>query len=313
MNEALRYRGRAAQTWIYLKKLVRMFVYHNDWKMLPMSALIAGLVTFSVGGSLFHTQEGTFSGCFALVCVCIWNGFFNSIQSVCRERPVIKREHRSGLHITSYIAAHMIYQMVLCILETVILLFICNMAGIAFPTEGVITPVFLVDYGISMFLITYAADMMSLMISSLVRNTTTAMTVMPFMLIFQLVFSGGLVRLSGDAEKITDLTVAKWGLQGICTLGDYNSLPMVALWNMIFRFKDIDLYGEKPIAAILNEIQSRNMLDLVLQKSGEYSQNAQYVYTVENLTNCWLHLAGVIVVFALIAVILLEFVDSDKR
>ena len=210
MNEALRYRGRAAQTWIYLKKLVRMFVYQNDWKMLPMSALIAGLVTFAVGGSLFHTQEGTFSGCFALVCVCIWNGFFNSIQSVCRERPVIKREHRSGLHITSYIAAHMIYQMVLCILETVILLFICNMAGIAFPTEGVITSVFLVDYGISMFLITYAADMMSLMISSLVRNTTTAMTVMPFMLIFQLIFSGGLIYLEGAAKKLTGFTIARW-------------------------------------------------------------------------------------------------------
>ena len=119
MSEPLRYRGRIAQTWIYLKKLIRMFVYQNDWKMLPMSALIAGLVTFAVGGSLFHTQEGTMSGCFALVCVCIWNGFFNSIQSVCRERSIIKREHRAGLHMSSYIMAQMIYQLMLCVGQTI--------------------------------------------------------------------------------------------------------------------------------------------------------------------------------------------------
>ena len=313
MNEALRYRGRAAQTWIYLKKLVRMFVYQNDWKMLPMSALIAGLVTFAVGGSLFHTQEGTFSGCFALVCVCIWNGFFNSIQSVCRERPVIKREHRSGLHITSYITAHMIYQAVLCILETVILLFICNMAGIAFPTEGVITPVFLVDYGISMFLITYAADMMSLMISSLVRNTTTAMTVMPFMLIFQLIFSGGFVKLEGPAANLKGVTAAKWGLQNLCALSDYNNQPMVTLWNTIWKFRSLEIGGQQPIKMMTDYIAENNMRDQILLECGKYNLNPDYVKEAGNILHCWGMLLVIIVVFALLSVILLEFIDRDKR
>ncbi|MBQ2095677.1 MAG: ABC transporter permease, partial [Firmicutes bacterium] len=246
MNETLRYRGRVAQTWIYLKKLVRMFVYQNDWKMLPMAALIAALVTFAVGGSLFHTQEGTASACFAIVCVCVWNGFFNSIQSVCRERPVIKREHRSGLHITSYVAAHMIYQMAMCILETAILLFICLESGIDFPSEGLITPYFLLDFGISLFLLTYAADMMSLAISSLVHTTTTAMTVMPFMLIFQLIFSGGLVLLEGAAAKLKSITAAKWGLQNLCALCDYNNQPMVTLWNTVWKFRSMEIGGQQP-------------------------------------------------------------------
>ena len=88
-----RYRGRIAQIFIYLGKLVRMFLYQNDWKMLPMAAVIAAIVTYAVGGNLYQTQEGTASGSFALICVCIWNGFFNSIQVVCRERDIIKREH----------------------------------------------------------------------------------------------------------------------------------------------------------------------------------------------------------------------------
>ena len=93
--------GRVAQVFIYLGKCLRMFVYQSDWKVLPMGAVIAALVTMVVGANLFKTQEGTKLGVFALVCVCIWNGFFNSIQVVCRERDIIKREHRAGLHMSA--------------------------------------------------------------------------------------------------------------------------------------------------------------------------------------------------------------------
>ena len=47
-------------------------------------------------------MEGTLMGAFAIACVCIWTGSFNSIQVICRERDVIKREHRAGMHISSY-------------------------------------------------------------------------------------------------------------------------------------------------------------------------------------------------------------------
>ena len=35
------HRGRIAQIPIYLGKDFRMFIFQNDWKVLPMSALIA--------------------------------------------------------------------------------------------------------------------------------------------------------------------------------------------------------------------------------------------------------------------------------
>ena len=43
MSEPIRYRGRIAQIRICLGKLLRMFLYQNDWKALPMAAIIAGL------------------------------------------------------------------------------------------------------------------------------------------------------------------------------------------------------------------------------------------------------------------------------
>ena len=95
----IRHLGRGAQVWIYLGKMLRMFVYQNDWKLLPMAAVIAGLVGIVIRRRMFATMEGCLMGSFALAMVCIWNGCFNSIQVICRERDVIKREHRSGMHL----------------------------------------------------------------------------------------------------------------------------------------------------------------------------------------------------------------------
>lgn len=207
MNGKTRYLGRTGQMLIHLRKLLRMFIYQNDWKVLPMAAVIAALVTFVVGGNLFVTQEGTMMGSFALVCICVWNGFFNSIQAVCRERNIVKREHRSGLHMSAYIGAHMIYQMLLCAAQVGITLGILHIAEVKIPESGVIFSSGMFELAFTMFLITYASDMLSLMVSSIVRNTTTAMTAMPFLLIFQLVFSGGFFTLSGAASSITGLTI----------------------------------------------------------------------------------------------------------
>ena len=42
----VRYSGRIAQIGFLFRKFLRMFVYQNDWKMLPMAAVIAALAGF---------------------------------------------------------------------------------------------------------------------------------------------------------------------------------------------------------------------------------------------------------------------------
>ena len=96
------HRGRVLQVGIYLRKLLRMFVYQNEWKTFPMAALVAGTVALVIRGSMFVTMEGTIRGSFAIACVCLWNGCFNSIQVICRERDTQGSPAR--MHISSYIA-----------------------------------------------------------------------------------------------------------------------------------------------------------------------------------------------------------------
>ena len=256
VRRRLRRRGRAAQTGIVLGKFFRMFVYQNDWKVFPMAALISGLLAYVIRNDFMRSMEGTIKGAFAITCVSLWNGCFNSIQVICREREIVKREHRSGLHISSYIAAHMIYQAVLCLGQTIVLLYVFQLLQIRLPAEGLITKWFRLDLGITIFLITFAADMLALLISSIVKSTTGAMTVMPFLLIFQLVFSGGFFSLPSWSKPLTQITLSNYGLVCISAQADYNSLPMASAWNTMRKMRNTPIEGTVSVGDLLNILGS---------------------------------------------------------
>jgi hypothetical protein len=305
--------GRLKQIKIYLGKEFRMFIFQNDWKVLPMAAVIAALVCFSVGQNLYKTMEGTLTGSFAFACICVWNGFFNSIQVICRERAILKREHRSGLHISSYVAAHMIYQAVLCIAQVVITIGVCILMKVKLPEVSLVTPWALVDIGLTLFMITFCADMLALLVSAFSKTTTTAMTIMPFLLIVQLLFSGSFFNLPKDVMPLTNLTTTKWGLTALCAQGDYNSLPMVSVWNSALKMQNVEVEGEKPLLEAFRYIENNNMRDDILMKTGELNQNPDFAFDIDIVLRCWAWLGAWALVYLVITVILLEFIDKDKR
>ncbi len=341
----LRRKGRVYQTGVYLGKFFRMFIFQSDWKVMPIAALIAGLVGLVMKGGLFLTMEGTLLGSFAIACICVWNGFFNSIQNVCRERAIVKREHRSGLHISSYITAHTIYQAFMCLLQTIITLVVLSKMGVQFPKNpvGLVTGNVILDLGITIFLTTFAADMLSLLVSSLVRNTTTAMTVMPFLLIVQLIFSGGFFSLPDSVLFLTDYTITKWSLTATCAQGQYNHLPMTALWKSIkkmrngsvtagqlkeFMLASPDFSGDPEMVILLSSIPDDKVIEFddfitvieeqdggiaIEQKSAEWNQEDKYDSDPAIIIKCWQMLAIQILVYIGIATAALEFIDKDKR
>lgn len=248
----LRHKGRDSQTRICLGKQFRFFINESDWKVLPMAAIIAAMVGMVIHEDFFVNMEGCLIGAFALTSMAIWNGCFNSIQTVCRERPIVKREHRSGMHISSYIAAHMIYQFLLCAVQTALTMYMLALMGVQFPEKGIITPWMIVDIGITMLLITYASDMMSLFISSVTHTTTGAMTIMPFVLIFQLVFSGGFMPLPEWSKSVCSLTLSSYGVNCIAAQAGYNEAPMVTAWKTLDGMKDKEFGGTFTLGQIMD-------------------------------------------------------------
>ena len=302
-----RHAERWDQIWIYLGKLFRIFSNESGWKVFPMAAIVSLLVALVVN-NVFVNMEGTQVGALAFACVCIWNGFFNSIQSVCKERPIIKREHRAGMHISSYMIAQMLYQAVLCLGQTAIQLIIYHLCGIPYPKAGPVSGNFLVDFFVTLFLITYAADMLALMVSCIVKTTTTAMTVVPFLLIIQLIFSGVAFNLEGFADKIAYLTISRWGIRTICTVANHNALPSISLYAAVNKLTTIPEFR-----MIYDYLVKSELWTKIGETSTQNMMNAEYAFTASNTWLEWGVLIGMGLVFAIIGTIFLEFIDKDRR
>ncbi len=211
---------RSGQIKVYLGKCFRIFSTEKQWKNFISTALIMAIISMVTGKDMFVSFSDTRNGSFAIICACIWIGLFNSIQSICRERDILKREYRTGLHISSYILAHVIFEAFLSAVESCIIMGVVALRNIShLPTSGLVGPMF-TDMYVTIFLVVFGADMIAVLISSIVRKENTAMTVMPFVLIIQLVMSGTVFHLEGITEMISYFTLSKWGLDGICAIAN---------------------------------------------------------------------------------------------
>ena len=266
--------ARTNQVKIYTRTCFNAFFNDRGWKSFISAAIITIIICCVTSSDMFAEYSATKNGAFALVCACIWIGIFNSIQSICKERAIIKREYKSGMHISSYVAAHLIFEMALCAAEAVIVTaIICFTNRSNLPADGVMMPT-IIELFITFFFIIFSSDSLGIMVSSIVKTPNTAMTVMPFVLIIQLVMSGLIFKLEGFAETIAKITIAKWGLNAICITSNINSLPSVM-----------------PLESVVEEFE----------------------YTAGNLGKMWVILAIFTIIYAVIAVISLKFIDRDKR
>ena len=154
--------------------------------------------------------------------------------------------------------------------------------------------------------------MLGLMVSSLVRTTMTAMTIVPFLLIFQLIFSGNFFSL-GRADFVKYFTISHWGMDGMCIIGQYNSLPMTTLWKTMKKFQDIDIMGGQPIKDVVQYMRENDLVDSFKAWSGAHAGNPAYESSPSNVWLCWGALLVMIAVFAIVSVVALQRIDRDKR
>lgn len=287
--------GRIGQIKIYTGKCFRTFLHEKGWKSLISTLIISILLAWVIGDNTFSINESTKTGVFAMICGCIWTGLFNSIQSICRERAIIKREHRTGLHISAYVLAHMIFEFVQCTAEAIILTTVFDIFR-DFPSSGVLFDWTGFEFFLSFTLIIFCADALGILVSCIVKTENAAMTVMPFVLIVQLVMSGMMFALPEKAAPIKELTISKWGLCAICSSADVNELPT----------KDT---MEKFEAAMDSDEKITSWKDLGLTQEYDMAYDA----SVQNVTKTWLVLILYSALYGAIGAVFLKFVDRDKR
>ena len=212
------------QIHVYFRKMFRINMREKSWKYLIFALIISLLVAMIVGPDMFGNFESTNSGFFTLASACIWIGIFNSIQSVCKEHEIIRAEYRQGMKIAAYVSAHALWQALLCLAQTIIIFIVCCIF-MKFDKSAHLLLGAYVENFVTIYLLTFGASILGLMISSVSGNPTTAMTIMPFVLIIQLVMSCVLFSLSGFSKFISYFTLSRWGMSAFGCEADLNSIP----------------------------------------------------------------------------------------
>ena len=235
---------------IYFGKNMRIFFNEKRYLSILLSTclmtLMIGMVT---GQDMFYRYNATRNGAFALVCACIWIGIFNSIQSICKERATIKEEKRNnGLNLMAYTLAHVLFDALLCMSEALIVTVIIyllkknNIQG-----ESSFPFVTILKYFITYFLVIFSSDVFGLAASAFSKTPEIAMTIMPFLLIVQLLLSGFVFELSGIMEIVSYATISKWGMNAICIAADVNHLyiPSDDILNAMLKNEYYEQYNPK--------------------------------------------------------------------
>lgn len=179
--------------------------------MFLQPGLIAVLLYIVADDRVFEIYESTKSILFALSCSAIWIGLFNSIQEICKERVIVKREYMANLRLSGYVLSKVVLQAFIGIIQAVLLSEIF-LKLIDKQKEGIFFEHYSIEIVFTIWLTILASTAMGLIISAFVKSGDKAMTIAPFVLIVQLLFSGILFTLEGAGKKISYCTVSRLSL-----------------------------------------------------------------------------------------------------
>lgn len=205
----------------YLKLIV------NDKQRLALLLLQAQIISFLLSlvtnSGVFKNYDDTKAILFSLACSCIWLGILNSIQEICKEKVILKKEYMADLKLSSYICSKLIVQSLLAFIQSFILITVYAML-VEFPAESlIINPYF--DFLIISTITIISAASLGILISSIVKDANIAMSVAPLILVPQLLFSGMLFELKEISSVISNFVLCRFSVSALGTTLDLNKMP----------------------------------------------------------------------------------------
>lgn len=255
----------------------------NDRKrlavLLMQPILIGVLLSIVADDDIFDIYESTKSMMFVLSCSAIWLGVFDSIQEICKERNILRREYMAGLKMGVYILSKLFVQCLLGAVQSICLVFTFLLI-VKGNEEGILFDSFYLEILVTVWLTVLASIAMGFIISAIVRTGDKAMAAAPFVLIVQLLFSGILFDLKGVAEYISYITVSRWSVEAL---------------GSIVHLNDLELRMQADIPTLEHEAES--LFDA----------------TKSHLMQDWGILAIMTAVFMVISLLLIRNVSRDER
>jgi len=162
---------------------------------------------------------------FLTVIVAIWLGAFNSSREIVKEVDIYLRERAVGLKLLPYVTSKILVLGVLCFVQSLILVAVLNLF-LEMPKIDDLFPRML----LTLFLTALAATAMGLLISAISSTQNQANTLMPLLLIPQVIFAGMILTLEsmGDfGTFMSKLMISRWAFVALGTVVDVERIEAI--------------------------------------------------------------------------------------
>ena len=172
-------------------------------------------------------------------------GCLTGVHAIVREKPIYRRERMVNLGIAPYMFSKIFVLGIFSLVQSAILVYIVNLKA---PFhQGIFLPI-LVEVYITLALTNLAGLMLGLAISALAPNSDRAMSLVPLVLIPQVIFSGVIFELNTPIlQALGALFAARWAMAG---LGSSVGLHADKLGVDSFSYQGTHFVTLNPAAAV---------------------------------------------------------------
>lgn len=230
-----------------LLTLIRRYVklISNDFQQLLLlfaqAPVVGLLLTLVSTEDIYTSYDDTKAILFSLGCASIWLGLLNSVQEICKEKIILQKEHMSDLKLPAYLLSKFIVQGVIAFIQAYLLVFVFQKIEGASEYSILIDSFW--DIQLICFLSIWSAATLGLFISSIVKNGNIAMSLIPLILVPQLLFSGMLFKLEGITNFISNFILCRWSVEGLGTSTNLNDLThLVQTYNPLAEIEPEDYF-----------------------------------------------------------------------
>lgn len=190
--------------------------------LLLQGPLCAFLLSLVVNEKVFEYYDETKTLLFAIATTSIWLGLLNSIQEICKEEVILKKEYMANLKLSAYLASKIFVLIILSLIQAFLLITTLVML-VEVPQNGIVYSWFL-EAVIVCFLSIVSASSLGLIVSCLSKSPSVAMSFAPILLVPQLLFSKLLFPLEGFMDFISNFILCRWTVEALGTSNDLNSM-----------------------------------------------------------------------------------------
>ena len=203
----------------YLKTII-----NNKFQLFLLTIqtpVIVAALAMIISSQVFEYYEKTKAIMFSIALAALYIGLGDSIQEICKERVILKKEYMANLRLSAYVASKMTVMLLLSFLQSLLFVFTFQLL-VKTPVDGVMYS-WTTEMIITMTITVFSSATIGLFVSAFSRDESAAMTYLPLLLVPQSLFCGMLFELEGITIKISKFILCRWSLEMLGTTNNLNS------------------------------------------------------------------------------------------